>query len=96
VDALRRLGEALYGERDPAGLFARGRPIRLERRAGRTRLEIDVPGASKEEVSVGLRGGDLVVRVRDAERLIALPASVAGLAVGSVRLRAGVLEVVFA
>jgi arsenite-transporting ATPase len=96
VDALRRLGEELYGERDPAALLARGRPIRLERRAGRTRLEIDLPGASKEEVSVGLRGGDLVVRVRDTERLIALPASVAGLAVGSVRLRTGVLEVVFA
>ena len=96
VDALRRLGEELYGDRDPAQLFARGRPIRLERRASRTRLEIDLPGASKEEVSVGVRGSDLVVRVRDAERLIALPASVAGLAVGSVRLRAGVLEVVFA
>jgi arsenite-transporting ATPase len=96
VDALRRLGEEVYGERDPAQLFARGRPIRLERRAGRSRLEIDLPGASKEEVAVGVRGADLVVRVRDAERLIALPASVAGLAVGSVRLRAGVLEVVFA
>ena len=96
VDALRRLGEDLYGDRDPAQLFARGRPIRLERRASRTRLEIDLPGASKEEVSVGVRGSDLVVRVRDAERLIALPASVAGLAVSSVRLRAGVLEVVFA
>lgn len=96
VDALRRLGEELYGERDPAQIFARGRPIRLERRASRTRLEIDLPGVSKEEVSVGVRGNDLVVRVRDAERLIALPASVAGLAVGSVRLRGGVLEVVFA
>jgi arsenite-transporting ATPase len=96
VDALRRLGEELYGDRDPAEIFARGRPIRLVRRASRTRLEIDLPGVSKEEVSVGVRGSDLVVRVRDAERLIALPASVAGLAVGSVRLRGGVLEVAFA
>jgi hypothetical protein len=36
-----------------------------------------------------------VVRVRDAERLIALPASVAGLPLGTVRLRDGVLEVAF-
>ena len=29
VDALRALARELYGERDPAALFARGRPIRL-------------------------------------------------------------------
>ncbi len=95
VEALSALGRDVYGARDPADRLAAGRPIRLEKRGGRPRLEIDLPGASKEEVSVGLRGGDLVVRVRDAERLIALPASVAGLSVGSVRLRDGVLEVAF-
>jgi arsenite-transporting ATPase len=93
--ALSRLSEAVYGARDPAELMARGRPIRLEKRAGRARLEIDLPGASKEEVDVGVSGGDLAVRVRDAERLIALPASLAGLELERVRLHAGVLEVTF-
>jgi arsenite-transporting ATPase len=95
VDALRELAGEVYGPRDPAERMASGRPIRLDKRGGRARLEIDLPGASKEEISVGVRGGDLVVRVRDAERLIALPASVAGLPLGTVRLRDGVLEVAF-
>ncbi|MEN8182923.1 MAG: ArsA family ATPase [Myxococcota bacterium] len=95
VEALAALAEEVYGRRDPCERFAVGRPIRLDKRGGRARLEIDLPGATKEEVSVGVRGQDLVVRVRDAERLIALPGSVAGRSVGSVRLRHGVLEVSF-
>jgi hypothetical protein len=42
------------------------------------------------------RGDELLVRVRDAQRRIALPASVAGRAIDSVRLAGGVLAVDFA
>jgi arsenite-transporting ATPase len=94
-EALGRLAESVYGARDPAALLSRGRPIRVEKRAGHARLEIDLPGASKEEVEVGVHGGDLVVRVRDAERWIALPDSLVGLRLSRVRLHAGVLEVGF-
>jgi arsenite-transporting ATPase len=95
VEALAGLAADVYAGRDPAERFAKGRPIRLQKHAGRTRLEVELPGATKEEVEVGVRGEDLLVRVRDAERLIALPASVCGLPVGSARLRDGVLEVTF-
>jgi len=90
---LARLASAVYGDRDPAAVLRRGRPIRLEKRSGRTWLVIDLPGARKEEVTVGARGSTLFVRVRDAERRIALPDSVAGREVGRVRLESGRLEV---
>jgi len=96
TDALRRLGAELYGEGDPATLLTRARPIRLRRRAGRSLLEIDLPGARKEELQIESRGDRLRVRVRDAERLVALPGSLAGRAVESARLADGVLELVFA
>jgi arsenite-transporting ATPase len=91
--ALRGLADELYGERDPAVRFAEGRPIRIARSAGRARLEIDLPGASKEEVEVTARGDELWVRVRDATRRIALPASLAGRRVRSARLEGGTLRV---
>lgn len=93
--ALRRMARDLYGERDPAELFCRGRPIRLARHMGRTRLEVDLPGASKEEVSLQARGGELVVRVRDVTRLIALPGSVSSRRLQRHFLRDGVLCVDF-
>ncbi len=93
---LAQLARDLYGERDPAELFTRARPIRLRKHMGRPRLEIDLPGASKEELEVTARGADLLVRVRDATRIVALPGSVAGRAVRRARLEGGVLTVDFA
>ena len=95
VEALGQLAAEVYGGRDPAELFTRARPIRLRKRAGRTVLEIDLPGASKEELAIHVHGERLLVRVRDAERAITLPGSVAGRPVAEARLEGGVLEVVF-
>ena len=95
IDALRGLAKEVYGERDPAQRFSFGRPIRLDRRDGRTRLEIDLPHATKDEIDVVAHGDELWVGVRDAQRRIALPASVAGRAVAAARLEGGVLEIIF-
>ena len=95
VDALRALAREVYGERDPAELFVRRRPLRLAKRGDRTVLSLDLPTASQDEIDVWVRGDELWVGVRDFERRIALPASIAGLAVAETRLEEGVLEVAF-
>jgi arsenite-transporting ATPase len=95
VEALAALGREVYRRRDPAALFSRTRPIRVVKRAGRSVLEIELRNASKEEVDVLARGDELLVRVRDARRRIALPASLAGRPVASARLADGVLRVSF-
>jgi arsenite/tail-anchored protein-transporting ATPase len=91
--ALRSLAEELYAGRDPAARLAEGRPLRFVRGAGHARLEIELPGVSKEEVEVAVRGDELFVRVRDVTRRIALPASLAGRRVRGARLEAGRLRV---
>ena len=95
VDALAELSSELFGDRDPAGFFSRSCPIRLRKDAERTLLQIDLPNVSREDVKVTSAGRDLVVHVRDAQRLIALPDSVSGRPLERVRLSEGVLEVVF-
>jgi arsenite-transporting ATPase len=95
IDDLAMLARDVFGDRDPAAVFTRGRPIRLHRRAGRTRLEIDLPGVSKEEIEVITRGSDLLVQVRNASRWIALPTSLRGRPIRRARLHEGVLEVDF-
>lgn len=96
VPALRALARSLFGERDPARRFTSARPIRLEKEGARTRLCIDLPGACVGDVDVVGRGDELLVRVRDAQRRISLPASVAGRPIDAVRLADGVLAVDFA
>jgi arsenite-transporting ATPase len=95
VEALRALAREVFGEGDPAALYTRSRPVRLGKRGDLTLLEIDLPNAIREEIDVTLIGDELLVRVRDAQRRIALPSSMAGRAVDSVRLSDGVLEIGF-
>jgi arsenite-transporting ATPase len=96
VDALAALGRDVYGARDPAALFVRRRPVRFSRCDGVPMLEIDLPSVPAEDVDVWVRGADLTVGVRDFERRIALPDSLAGLVVEGTHWREGTLEVRFA
>ncbi|MGI9431047.1 MAG: ArsA family ATPase [Myxococcota bacterium] len=95
-DDLAVLGERLYAGRDASEVFIRSQPIRLEKRAGRTWLELDLPGAVKEEIDLVERGSEIVVRVRDASRIVALPASVVGRAIERARFEDDVLRIEFA
>ena len=95
IDALRALSGEIYGERDPAELFVRRRPLRLSKHGRRTVLALDLPTLRDEPVDVWLHGDELWIGVRDFERRIALPASLAGLVVADTELAGGVLEVAF-
>lgn len=96
VEDLQLLAGQLYGERDPADRFVERRPIRMTHAHGRPRIELDLPGASKEELRVDVRGAELWIRVRDASRVVALPDVMVGRAVAHARLENEVLEVAFA
>lgn len=95
VPALEALARDVYGDEDPAAMLSTGRPIRIRRAGGRTRLEIDLPGISKEEIDVLLKGADLHLRVRDGRRSIGLPDSLVGREIERVRLRDSMLEITF-
>jgi arsenite-transporting ATPase len=95
VDALRSLAHEVYGESDPAAFLHRGRPLRWRRVGAETLLEIDLPNVSKEEIEVTVHGEDLHLRVRDARRVIALPASLVGRRLDRVNLRNDLLELRF-
>ncbi len=95
-EALTALSRQLFGDEDPTRFFSKTRPIRLRKDDQATVLEIDLPNVSPDEVNVVSAGRDLVVHVRDAQRLISLPDSVSGRALVRFALRDGVLEVAFA
>jgi len=95
LDDLAALGRETWAEQDPTAVLSTSQPIRFGKRAGRATLDIDLPGASKDEIDLALRGDELIVRVRDATRIIALPTSLSGHRVKRARLVEGVLHVAF-
>lgn len=93
---LDRLGRALYGQGDETAVLHQQRLVSLEPDGDGYRLELALPFASRGEVDLHRRGGDLHVRAGAAKRTVPLPAVLRRCEVAGARLRDGVLEVRFA
>jgi arsenite-transporting ATPase len=95
IDALRGFGARVYGEQDAAGILHRGQPLKITRRAGRTTLSIDLPFADRDDLELGRRGDELLVRVGPYRRAITLPDSLRTRPVADASLKQGRLKVTF-
>lgn len=95
LDALRGFGEQVYGDLDPAAILHEGQPLRINRRGGRTTLSLDLPFADRDDLELGRRGDELLVRVGPYRRAVTLPDSLRGRPVADASLKGGTLKVVF-
>jgi arsenite-transporting ATPase len=87
LEALRRFGEALYGEDDPTRARHSARPLTVERVDEGYELALDLPFASREDVDLGRRDDELLVRVGSYRRNLMLPDSLRRRAVAGATLR---------
>ncbi|WP_436795606.1 ArsA family ATPase [Actinospongicola halichondriae] len=95
IDRLREFGTVLYGDADPAERMADVEPLRLERVADGDLLVIDLPFTDKDELALGRRRDELLVRVGPYRRSVLLPDSLRGRKVIDAALRDGALQVLF-
>jgi arsenite-transporting ATPase len=95
LDALRAFGDRVYGDLDAASRLHEGQPLRITRRAGRTTLSLELPFADRDDLELGRRGEELLVRVGPYRRAITLPDSLRSKAVVDASLKQGRLKVVF-
>jgi len=96
VDALRAFAEGLYGDTDPAAVMHPGEPLRVERKGNGFELTIELPFAEKDELELGRRDDELLIRVGSHRRALLLPDSLRRRPVGAASLRDGKLRVTFA
>ena len=73
VDMLRRVGAQLYADADPADIFCREQPFRIEEQIGTRIFLIHLPYAKEEELAVTKQGGDLILTFRNETRRFHLP-----------------------
>ncbi len=96
IDRLRAFGAALYGDDDPAARRADVSPLLLERTDDGDVLSVELPFADKDELALGRRDDELLVRVGPYRRSILLPDSLRRRKVVDAALRDGTLRVTFA
>jgi arsenite-transporting ATPase len=70
---LETLARAIFGQGDPTEFFYRGRPYRVSREDGEFVLSLDLPFASREDVTLLRRGDELVLEVGSWRRNLILP-----------------------
>lgn len=96
VEALRDFGGALYGDLDPVDRLTEGEPLRVERTSTGYELIIDLPFADRDDLDLGRRDDELLIRVGGYRRALLLPDSLKRRPVGAASLRGGRLRVTFA
>jgi arsenite-transporting ATPase len=95
LDELRSFASVLYGRRDPAERLHEGESLRIERRADATVLVLELPFADMDDIELGRRGDELLVRVGPYRRAVLLPDSLRRRRVSDAALRRGRLRVTF-
>ena len=94
LDRLRVFADSLYDD-DPTGVLHEGEPMRVERRGDLLVLVLELPFADRDELDVGRREDELLVRVGPHRRAIVLPDSLRRRHVLAARLETDRLEVTF-
>jgi arsenite-transporting ATPase len=101
-ERLREFGHALYGDSDPSAPLYQGEPMRVRRQGteggaeGRAYvLELELPFAEHDDLELGRRDDELLVRIGPYRRAIVLPDSLRRRPVVDATLRAGRLMVTF-
>jgi len=95
IESLRAFGDQIYGDLDAASRLYEGQPLRITRRGGRTTLSLELPFADRDDLELGRRGDELLVRVGPYRRAITLPDSLRQRSVVDATLRQGRLRVIF-
>jgi arsenite-transporting ATPase len=96
LDRLRPFAATLYPDVDPAAMLHDGDPIDIrERPGGGFALRMTLPNASKDDLELGRRDDELLIRVGPYRRAVLLPDSLKRRAVTGASLEGSVLEVGF-
>lgn len=96
VDALAVVGQACYGTIDPVAVLHDGVTSSVSRTDEGWVLRLVLPFATRDEVDLARRGGDLHVRVGRTHRTVPLPARLRRARVAGAGLTDGALEIRFA
>jgi arsenite-transporting ATPase len=96
IEALEGFAADLYGDHDPAEVLHPGEPMEVVRKGSGFELVLELPFADKDEVELGRRDDELLVRVGSHRRAVLLPDSLRRRPVGAAALRDGKLRVTFA
>jgi len=73
LERLRRLGQELYGSRDPSWVFFQEAPYRFRKVDGHYRLHLRLPFVSGDDIHLFKKQDELIIRLGPLKRHVSLP-----------------------
>lgn len=61
-EAVEKIAEMVYGERDPEDVFLQNSPVKIKKRGGYLEIEFFLPGIKKEEIEMWVDENELVIK----------------------------------
>jgi len=95
LEALEKLGAALFGGRDPMASLRARPPVRIERADGSVRMVLELGFATRQDVDLMQHGDELVVEIGNSRRNLLLPGALARMRATKARVEAGELVIEF-
>jgi arsenite-transporting ATPase len=95
VGPLTEIGEALFGDTDPAEFLYRGHPYTVKSEGGRHVLEVALPFTSKEELQLSRNGDEMLIQIGGLRRSIVLPRALVDSPTRGAKMEDGILRVEF-
>ena len=95
LERLRTFGEELYGDVDPTTVLHGGQPLRIDQVGDGYELVLELPFADHDDLDLGRRGDELLVRIGPYRRAVMLPDSLRRRAIDGATLREGALRITF-
>jgi arsenite-transporting ATPase len=95
IPMLRTMAEALYHQDDPTRIFFPGQAQSIHKEDNTYVLTIALPFLSKEQLSIMVSEGELVIQAGSFRRNLLLPRVLAGLSVKEAKLEQGKLKIRF-
>lgn len=96
LDSLRRLGDAIYGDRNPAEQMFEGKTHEIESLGDHHyRLQVPLPFASKQDLDIYRSRDELTLRVGPYRRNIVLPYSLWDLEISDAKFEQSTLNIEF-
>ncbi|MCR4443306.1 MAG: ArsA family ATPase [Peptococcaceae bacterium] len=92
---LARMGNEIFGNEDPVEIKYNIRTQQVKKEGGEYAMDLYMPFAEKKDLSLNLKGDELIVRVGNIKRVITLPRTLQGLAVKGARFADEVLKIRF-
>ncbi len=92
---LRKMADAIYGDKDPSKLFYKGQPQTIEKSGEGYLLKIRLPFISKENVHLARNGDELAISIGNFRRNVILPRALAALNVNKASMEAEQLVISF-